>query len=95
MRECDKRRHDYLEMVGLCVTCGREKAAKDRKQCRGCLLKASERYRQRTDEQRKRYNAKVSERYYRLKAEGICVACGRTKSRPGKIYCQECAGRWK
>lgn len=33
------------------------------------------------------------ERYYRLKAAGICTACGKRPARPGRTRCAECAAK--
>lgn len=87
---------------GLCTACGKRPHRPGFKQCEECA--------QKTRESQMRYLASISMekyekriereaksgamRYYRLKASGICVKCGRRKADRG-VRCLECAEKAK
>lgn len=92
-------RYTLYAQHGICVDCGREKAAPNRKRCWECLCKNNESKatkRQTMTEEQKRLQKEQDckrhkERYARLKAAGICPRCGKRPAASGKTLCPFCA----
>lgn len=92
-------RYALYAQHGICVCCGCEKAAPNRKKCWECLYKDAERKAVKrqtmTEEQKRLQKEKDSrwqkERYARRKAAGICTKCGKKPAASGKTMCPFCA----
>lgn len=67
-------------MIRTCPMCG-EQFETDNKRREFCSITC----------QVKSNNIKLMERYKVLKANGVCVYCGKAKAVPGKVACKECA----
>ena len=89
--------YEYYKAHHICVICHSEEATQGSTCCPTCL--ANRRERERGYAAKKRQSAEYRERqkeYYhnrrkKLKDAGICVKCGRRKTRPGKTTCKMCA----
>lgn len=66
--------------AGICVRCGKRKAAPGRVSCEWCLAK--------TNESSKKSHEKKG-RYKRYKEQGLCLSCGAERA-PGYQFCPEC-----
>lgn len=82
--------YDWYKSHGICPRCGQADAAKGRVYCLNCLDKqavAEMFYRSTHDTGNK---ARCRERYWKARANGICVRCYQNKARDGKAICQRC-----
>lgn len=81
----------FSDEHGICMRCRKAKRAIGFTQCPECLEKEMFRAQRRRDamtpEMRAAENAKWRERYYRRKAAGLCVRCGKPATRG--IFCLE------
>lgn len=80
--------YQWLDSIGICHKCRKNKQAKGKKFCLDCLEKIREESRKRYDpEKAKEYQKRRRELYKEHKEKGICVRC----ERPAKygIYCYE------
>ena len=75
-----KERIISLKKNGLCISCGVEKAEKDRVRCIKCLNKQRE-------YDRNRYNW--------LSQHNLCVLCGKNTPKDGKKWCEQCLIKYK
>ena len=81
---------------GICYRCGIRNAENGRYTCLLCMDKERERnrrYREThplTEAQRKHNRIMVNSRRDTLKAQGICVDCGKHPAANGRIRCTEC-----
>lgn len=79
---------DWLDSMGLCHKCGKEKAFQGRKFCPRCLERISEENAKRYDTEKARaYQARRREIYQEKKSAGICVRC--TQPATHGLYCYE------
>lgn len=86
--------NEFLDSLGLCHRCRREKAAPGRKFCFGCLEEIRKSNQKKYDpEYAKKYQARRREIYREKKKAGICVRC--TKPATHGMYCRECAIKTK
>lgn len=91
--EASKAYYQLLKKNGICTQCGQRPALPDKVRCEECHKKDIEYNRNRrykTDEDKKKQNKRVSNRYYRLKEQGLCVRCGQRPSLPGLTSCLQC-----
>ena len=99
--ECNAKHNKYIQEtraflrnLGICPVCGKEKLFGDEKQCIECRLKANERRKPLTDEQKERYSKhfKIQQKELRdsRSEQGICPRCGKRQVAKGKKKCQIC-----
>ena len=96
-RKDHRDRYYYLKSLGVCPCCGKNDAFHGHVFCPSCMEKQQNRdrarYHQLSAEEKKAKNIMSREnkkkRYYRRKAEGICVSCGKKKATNG-LRCLEC-----
>lgn len=99
--ECNAKHNKYIQetraflrSLGICPVCGKEKLFGEEKQCIECRLKANERRKPLTDEQKERYSKhfKIQQKELRVSrsGQGICPRCGKRKIVKGKKKCQIC-----
>jgi hypothetical protein len=82
----------------ICVRCHHHEAVNGKVTCLDCREKEREVDRQRkqkalaneTPEHKAERVRKVRERVERLKAQGVCIWCGKHKALSGKQHCLEC-----
>ena len=95
--------NDFLRSHGICVVCGKAKAAPGRVSCWDCLEKnriaMASRRAHMTEQQRREKNKKTRE-YYQIRREkrikaGMCTICGKKKAYRDKTVCYECFLRKK
>ena len=79
LRERNRASYAAKKASGICVSCGKRKAASGKARCETCLGKRRERNTQCTWERRER-----------RKAAGVCTTCGRAKPAPNYFECQSC-----
>ena len=89
-----KELRDWHFQHGICVSCGQEKAAPNRKECFACLEKRAEKslkyYYSRSEEQKQAENERRRKRYAERKAAGKCTGCGKKPAESGKVMCTAC-----
>lgn len=94
MSQGDKERYAWLKANGICVSCGQEKADKGRTRCLQCRFRDIEyarSWQEKNAEKFKEYSKRYQkERYKNLKANGLCVNCGKPTDN-GKTSCNICA----
>ena len=86
-----RERTAWLKSKGYCVHCGKEKAEPGRTRCLACLGRQME-YEAccpTTDARRQRRALANKARYDSLKAEGMCVDCGKRPAEGG-VLCPFC-----
>ena len=92
-REYNRETYYWRKEHQICVKCGREDAEPHKTFCAKCAEKnrhAGKRYwADLPEEARKKAIQRTSERKRSLKAQGLCMRCGR-KAAKGKVYCIEC-----
>lgn len=83
---------ETMKEHGLCSRCGRETALPGLTICLACKEKKIHSYKAMPlADTRKRENAaSMKQRYDRLKAQGICVICGKRKVDDGLVRCHDC-----
>lgn len=90
VRADSKRWKDARKAMGICVTCGKNKAAKGHFNCPDCLdrfkIYSAERYQTHKEEQKEL----VRKRKERLQAEGKCYICGGEADRGKGKICSKC-----
>lgn len=98
-------RRERLIKQGLCVCCGKSPAQPGRTMCQPCrdhinMMTREQREKKRETEQAERRERKAltkaesaKNRRERLRAEGICIICGRNPAREGYTTCFDCAIR--
>ena len=87
-----RERMAWLKSKGYCVHCGREKAEPGRTRCLACLGWQAEydaSHRTDNDARRQRGALASKARYDRLKAEGVCIDCGKRPAEGG-VRCPVC-----
>lgn len=92
--------YDWYKSHGICVDCGREKAAKGKTRCLVCLSINAEKafkYRaslneERQAEEKRRVSDKKKRIYHDRKAQGLCPYCGR-QAENGKMQCDRCRAK--
>lgn len=84
-----KELYHWYRDHGICFECKRRDAEPGRMLCAACKRERALRaeHRDPGGEKRKAY---LRERYARLKAEGLCVDCGRRKAQEGHVHCARC-----
>lgn len=90
--------YQWYKAHHICVRCHRNDATKGMVTCLDCREKEHEYDRQRkqkalaneTPEHKAERVRKVRERVERLKAQGVCIWCGKHKALSGKQHCLEC-----
>lgn len=82
--------YEFLDTIGICHRCRKQKQAPGKKFCFDCLDKNQEECRKRYDpEKAKEYQKRRRELYQQKKKEGICVRC--SKPATHGMYCYECS----
>lgn len=79
----DKERRKEREEKGICICCGKRKAAKNRKHCEICLA----RKRQICKKQREKKGMMSRDDYYYM---GLCWRCGKAPHLENKKLCGSC-----
>lgn len=91
-RKCVKESAAWYREHGFCPRC-QAIVTDGRVYCPACLKKyRDERNARYTPEQQREYS---KARRAKLKAQGMCVVCGRNKAREGKTYCAKCTQKIK
>jgi len=88
-------RYEWYKSRGICPRCGCKDAVKGKVYCLDCLDKqavATMQYRA-THDTTEKNRVGCRERYYKAKADGLCVRCFKRVARPGKTSCQICFNR--
>jgi hypothetical protein len=85
-------RAEYFKSVQRCVRCGKQDAytMNGHQRCYECSEKCKEYAQKHHKQNREKHLEVMHERYERLKAQGLCVECGK-KAIPGFVRCQRCA----
>lgn len=90
-----KELKDWYAQHGICVSCGQEKAAPNRKECFACLEKRAERnmkyYHSMSEEQKRARNEELRKQYAERKAAGKCTRCEKKTAASGRAMCVMCA----
>ncbi len=104
-RERHKRRTDERRAQGLCIKCGKDRAAPGRSLCEACLERGREAQRARYDrrkaagdsyggrnpESRRRMaRERTRKRRRERKEAGLCVRCGELAPAEGSVVCEAC-----
>jgi hypothetical protein len=89
-----RSRIEYLKARQRCVACARQDAYTlvGRALCGDCCERRREAKTRWREQNWERDNARMMDRYQRLKAGGLCVSCGRERDRAG-AYCRRCADK--
>ena len=94
---CSKNNYEFYKNHKICVRCGQEDAERNHTLCLQCMMKNREEslkyHRKHRKERREKNRIRAKKRYYRLKEEGICICCGRRKTKINKVMCSQCSGR--
>lgn len=96
-RRYAKETYYLRKQLGICVWCGKEKAAIGFTQCPACQEKNAQRtreyYRKIGKKKRnKKESKRKKEQWRERKEKGLCVKCGRVYIPNGKLTCNECLG---
>ena len=82
--------YEFLDSIGICHRCRKQKQAPGRKFCFDCLEKFREENARKYDaEKAKEYQKRRRELYQQKKTEGICIRC--SKPATHGMYCYECS----
>lgn len=95
----NKDLYEFYKRNKICVSCGQEKAVKNRVRCFDCLEKnrdcSRKRLEKETEEEKRARlaydNAYKKIRYKEMKNNGLCVNCGKPQSRKSTVLCLDCA----
>ena len=88
-RQRNKDIYNWYKSKGICPRCKTQYAAPGRVHCEKCIVENRARVRKFFGE----YNAtKCKERRERLKAQGLCVCCGKPAVE-SRVLCVKCARR--
>ena len=93
-RRADHERYAWLKEHGICVKCGQNYADAGHVTCVNCYKKYKE-WRQRTDPDGSVQRERERSRRERLRAEGLCLWCGKNKAVNGRTLCVACKGKYK
>lgn len=91
----------WLKEHGICTRCRKEPAFPGHIMCPDCMYKANEYAIQWHKDHKKEHCEQVSKcsknRYYKRKAAGLCVYCGKRAAMANRVACVECLQkhRWK
>lgn len=92
---CKVNNYEWYKEHHICVRCGQHDAEKNHVLCLECMMKNREsslNYANRNREEiRKKNRISNIARYYKLKKLGICVSCGKRKTKNNKVHCQYCS----
>lgn len=92
MSNLTREEYHFYRQRGFCTYCHHKPAAIGYATCPECHEKISEKRRQWQAENKEALTAYKMERYYRQKAEGVCIRCGHRPARNGRVLCANCAG---
>ena len=81
--------YEWYKDHGICPGCRKAWADPGKVYCGPCYRKRQY-SNERSDPGRVKRNAYDKERKARLKAEGICVGCGKKPAMEGRLKCQKC-----
>lgn len=96
-----QNREDYIwrKEHGICTRCKKERAFPGHIMCPDCMYKANEYAIQWHKDHQKEHCEQVSKcnknRYYKRKAAGLCVSCGKRAPVTDRVMCVECMQRYK
>lgn len=88
--------YDYFQSIRICPDCTKTPLGKDEKRCPVCRAKNAKRMSQKREnvETRLIFNQRCQisnkKRRERLKAQGMCIVCGKRKSAVNKTKCEVC-----
>ncbi len=95
-----QNREDYhfYKRLGICVSCGKNKAAMGKVRCEECLAKVTnavnKNRKEKTDEQKEfdrlKKNAYMRELRARKKQNGVCQWCNKPLSQYSNLFCIDC-----
>ena len=99
--EYNKALYNARKEAGLCARCGKEPVRKGHVMCAQCEADIAEwhyaKKAQLTPEEREAYlareRARNQARRDRLKAQGMCIDCGKCPTEGGKLRCKTCAAK--
>lgn len=91
------KRVKYLMANQRCVRCCKQDAytLAGKQRCFDCTEKEKKNQRKYNEAHREEIKLKMKERSAKLKAEGICVFCGKRKARTKRTLCAHCAAKQK
>ena len=82
---------------GICYTCGKNPHNPNRKECESCRKKRNKRQREDYHKGTKSTKTKkaLSDKYQKLKKQGLCTKCGKKETIKNKTTCKLCSERVK
>ena len=88
----DRERYHWLKEHGICTKCGQTWAEAGHVTCKSCYMKQRA-WAKRTDPDRSKQRARERARREKLRADGLCLWCGKEKAVPEHTLCPNCRSK--
>ena len=88
-----KEEYDFYKSIGICVRCHKNAAEPNKVMCIECADKERDIDKRKREKNITQSRSRDREKYYNLKARGICVYCKKRPAIPGKTKCSKCIAK--